>query len=68
MVYFELAEGRRSVGGQKLRYKDVAKRHKKPKNIEVDGWEEFAADQSELRAALHRRKEVIEQKIIYASN
>ena len=46
VFYGELAEGRRSVGGQKLRYKDVAKRQMECMNIDVDGWEELAADRT----------------------
>ena len=68
VFYGQLAEGSRRVGGQKLRYKDVAKRHMKSMNIDVDGWEELAADRTEWRSALHRGKEVIEEKITNASN
>lgn len=68
VFYGELAEGRRRVGGQKLRYKDVAKRHMKSMNIDVNGWEELAADRTKWRSALYRGREVIEEKITNASN
>ena len=67
-VHGSLAEGRRCVIGQKLKYKDVAKYHMKYMNIDVDGWEELAADGTKWRSALHRGKEVIKQKIMDASN
>ena len=35
ILYGELAEGKRRQGGQKLRYKDVAKRHLK--GMDLDG-------------------------------
>ena len=44
LLYGELAEGKRKVGGQKLRYKDVQKRHLKAMNIVVNSWEQLAAD------------------------
>ena len=44
VFYGELAEGWRSVGGQKLRYKDVTKLHMKSMGLNDDGWEELAAD------------------------
>ena len=37
-------------------------------NIDVDGWEELAADRTKWRTALDRGKEVIEQKITDVSN
>ena len=36
--YSEFAEGKRKRGGQKLRFKDVLKRHLKTANVDVDTW------------------------------
>ena len=60
VFYGELAESRRSMGGKKLRYKVVAKRHLKSMNINVDGREKLAADHTKWRTALHRGKKAIE--------
>ena len=68
VFFVELIESRRSVGGQKLRYKDVAKRHMKYMSIDVDGWEELAADRTKWRTAPLQGREVIKQKITDASN
>ena len=38
----ELRQGKRSRGGQKLRFKDVLKRHTKKTGISHDTWEEEA--------------------------
>ena len=68
VFYGELADGTRRAGGQKLRYKDVAKRHMKVMNVNVNDWEVLAAYRSKWRTTLHTRREVIEQKITDASN
>ena len=46
ILYGELAQGVRKVGGQKLRYKDVSKRHMKSIGLEVNTWEHQASDRS----------------------
>ena len=50
----ELAQGARKVGAQKLRYKDVAKRHMKSIGLKVDTWEHQASDRSGTRSLLHK--------------
>ena len=42
VFYGELTEGKRLRGGQRLRYKDVVKRHLKATHITVDHWETLA--------------------------
>ena len=42
ILYGELAEGNRRQGNQKLRYKDVAKRHLKAMDLDVKSWEDRA--------------------------
>jgi hypothetical protein len=44
LLYGELRGGRRSVGGQKLRYKDVIKRQLKKIECDVNSWEREAKD------------------------
>ena len=44
ILYGELRGGRRSVGGQKLRYKDVIKRQLKNIECDVNTWERDAKD------------------------
>ena len=38
VFYVELTSGKRKRGGQKLRYKDVLKRHLKATDMDVDTW------------------------------
>ena len=66
-LYGELARGSRKVGGQKLRYRDVVKRHLKAMDIEVGTWEELAADRTSWRASIHRGKVRIEERRAAAS-
>ena len=66
-LYGELARGSRKVGGQKLRYRDVVKRHLKAMDIEVGTWEELAADRTGWRASIHRGKARIEERRAAAS-
>ena len=48
----ELAQGSRKVGGQKLRYKDVAKRDIKAMDLDVSSWGRQAADRSGWHSSL----------------
>ena len=59
----ELAKGKRLRGGQRLRYKDVVKRHLKATHITVDTWEALAQDRQQWRQAIHKRKSHIEERI-----
>ena len=60
VFYGELTEGKRLRGGQRLRYKDVVKRHLKATHITVDHWETLAKDRQQWR---HTGKSHIEEKI-----
>ena len=44
LLYGELLDGTRRVGGQKLRYKDVIKRHLNKMDCDVNTWERDAKD------------------------
>ena len=68
LLYGELEEGKRNVGGQKLRFKDVAKRHLKAMNIDVARWEHLAADRNSWRHSLHTSKSAIQHKITAISD
>ena len=62
VFYGELREGNRKRGGQKLRYKDVLKRHMKNCSIDVNTWEQVANDRTKWRATVRRSKAAVEQK------
>ena len=68
LFYGELEEGKRRVGGQKLRYKDVVKRHLKAANIDVNSWEELAADRISWRRCLYNGRQTIQRKFVAASD
>ena len=61
--YGELTKGKRLRGGQRLRYKDVVKRHLKATHITVDHLETLAHDRQQWRQAIHRGKSHIEEKL-----
>ena len=67
ILYGELAVGKRRRGGQKLRYKDVAKRHLKAMDLDVDSWEDQAADRGRWRSSLYNGKQVIHRKMVAAA-
>ena len=56
VFYGELAKVKRLRGGQRLRYKDVVKRHLKTTHITVDHWETLAQDRQQWRQAIHTGK------------
>ena len=62
VFYGELAVGKRKQGGQKLRYKDVIKRHMKDTNIEDDTWEEKAANRSVWRGFVRSSISAVEER------
>ena len=49
--------------GQRLRYKDVVKRHIKAKHITVDHWETLAQDRQQWRQVIHKGKRHIEENV-----
>ena len=56
-----LAKGKCLHGGQRLRYKDVVKRHLKATHITVDNWEIIAQDLQQWKQAIHKGKSHIEE-------
>ena len=63
VFYGELSSGKRLRGGQRLRYKDVLKRHLKTTHIPVNTWEPIAYDRQKWRRAIHQGKIHIEEKL-----
>jgi predicted GTPase len=62
VFYGELTEGKRLRGGQRLRYKDVVKRHLKATHITVDHWETLAQDRQQWRQAIHKGKATLKKR------
>ena len=56
IVYGELANGKWKRGGQKLRCKDVLKRHMKNCGTDDDTWEEIALDRTRWPATVRTSK------------
>ena len=68
VFYGKLAKRKRLRGGQRLRYKDVVKRHLKATYITVKHWEILAQDRQQWRQAIHKGKGHIEEKISNNTN
>ena len=62
VLYSELLHGKRKRGGQRLRYKDVLKRHLKCAKINTDTWEQVASSRPTWRNALHQVITRVEEK------
>ena len=58
-----LTKGKRLRGGQRLRYKDVVKRHLKATHITVHNWETIIKDRQQRRQAIQKGKSHIEENI-----
>ncbi|XP_072047132.1 uncharacterized protein [Amphiura filiformis] len=59
VMYAELTEGKRKCDGQKLRYRDVVKRHLNTADMDVDTWETKASD---WRKKIHDAGKTVERK------
>ena len=64
VFYGELAKQKHLRGGQRVRYKDVVKRHLKAMytHITVDHCETLAQDRQQWRQAIHKGKSHIEER------
>ena len=62
VFYSELTSGKRKRGGQKLRYKDVLKRHLKTADMDVDTWESDAKNRPFWRKKILDAGNTIERK------
>ena len=61
VFYSELHHGKRSHGGQKLRFKDVLKRHLKKTGISHKTWEEEAAHRVKWQGLLRKAMSAVEE-------
>ena len=68
VLYGELSTGNRRVGVQKLRYKDVIKRHLKRMEIDTSSWEQQAADRSSWRSSIRVGRAMLQRKLKTASD
>ena len=62
-LYGELASGKRSVGRPQLRYKDVCKRDLKALDINIQCWEDMAADRNSWCSTFQRQLKAGEEQI-----
>ena len=62
VFYSELSQCKRSHGGQKLRFKDVLKRHMKKTRIPHDTWKEEANQRVKWRRLLRKASSAVEEQ------
>ena len=62
ILYGELEMGKRSHGGQKMRYKDTLKASLKDFNIPTESWEQIAQDRAKWRGLIRRGASEYEAK------
>ena len=67
LLYGELKEGKRTVGGQKKRYKDTLKSTLKELKISTDNWEGVASDRPAWRSAVRTGARSAESRRITAA-
>ena len=63
----KLPAGQRGVGRPQLRYKDVCKRDMKVLDINVNSWEDLAADRTSWRSTLQNQLPTCEEKLSAAT-
>ncbi len=54
LLYSQLKDGKRNIGGQYKRFKDVHKANLKKCNINIENWEALAHERSNWRLAFHK--------------
>lgn len=52
LLYSQLCEGKRNIGRPRLRFKDVAKRNMKWRNINPNQWQQMASNRSAWRGSI----------------
>ena len=62
VFYLELRQGKRSSGGQKLRFKDVLKRHMNKTGIFHDTWGEKAVQRVKWRGLLRKATSAVKEQ------
>ena len=63
VLYGELTSGQRSTGHPQLRYKDACKRDIKVLNININSWEDLAANHTSWRSMLHKQLQSVKKKL-----
>ena len=63
VLYRELTSGQRSTGCLQLRYKDACKRDMKVLDININSWEDLAANCTSWRSMLHQQLQTSEKKL-----
>ena len=53
LLFGELIEGKRSIGGQKKHYNDMLRASLKDSSIDPDMWENLASDRASWQNAVH---------------
>ena len=67
ILYGELMSGKRKIGRPHLRFKDVCKRDMKAIGMNIDAWEDIAADRNKWRNTVHVLTRAGEDRIIAAA-
>ena len=67
ILYGKLTSGQRSTGHPQLRYKDACKRDMKALNININSWEDLAANCTSWRSMLHKQLQSGEKKLTAAA-
>ena len=67
VLYGELTSGQRSTGCPQLRYKDTCKRDMKVLNININSWEDLAANCTSWRSMLHKQLQTGDKKLTAAA-
>ena len=67
ILYRELTSGQRSTGCPQLRYKDACKRDMKVLDININYWEDLAANHTSWRSTLHKQLQSSEKKLTVAA-
>ena len=63
ILYGELTSGQRSTGHPQLRYKDACKGDMKVLDININSWEDLAANCTSWRSMLHKQLQSGKKKL-----
>uniref|UniRef100_A0A0L8GC42 Uncharacterized protein n=1 Tax=Octopus bimaculoides TaxID=37653 RepID=A0A0L8GC42_OCTBM len=67
IFYGELAAGQRNKGCPQLRYNDVCRENMKVLNIDINSWEDLAADRTSWKSALLKQLRIGEEELSAAA-
>jgi len=63
ILFGDLASGKRAIGRPRLRYKDVCKRDMKALDIDIESWEDIAANRARWRSTVNSHLTAGEAKL-----